>query len=348
MSTTELPTDPDSPVETPGPPAEEAVPADNAGGDVPDVPDVAEDVAAGAVADAAVSTPRSRRAPLVFAVVLGVLLLGALAIGGWLYLLLDEAHGQIRNQHEQLDEQDQQLEEQKEIIDQKETFSAAMVRLQDTMQGVDGLPFATLAEDDRFQELATRGWIHRWHVNAVKTDTKAAEEIIAKLDEVVIGCAGRSRNEQHRHRLGSNPRPARSRVRIDGDGSGRDLLRRPGDGLRTFRRPVRRSRRRAQRRRAAELRLDPHRSGLPRVRARAAVHQPHPDRRDPPRVRRRSRRMADCYALTMLDGWTLDHRVWVNAYEYWEVSVGYGYTCNDSERQAIRDWNAQLGPTPTV
>ena len=32
-------------------------------------------------------------------------------------------------------------------------------------------------------------------------------------------------------------------------------------------------------------------------------------------------RMADCYALTMLDGWTLDHRTWVNAYEYWEVSV---------------------------
>ena len=54
MSTTELPTDADSPVETPSPPVEEAVPADNADGDVPDL---AEDVAA----DAAVSTPRSRR-----------------------------------------------------------------------------------------------------------------------------------------------------------------------------------------------------------------------------------------------------------------------------------------------
>ena len=38
MSTTELPTDADSPVETPSPPVEEAVPADNADGDVPTWP----------------------------------------------------------------------------------------------------------------------------------------------------------------------------------------------------------------------------------------------------------------------------------------------------------------------
>jgi hypothetical protein len=54
--------------------------------------------------------------------------------------------------------------------------------------------------------------------------------------------------------------------------------------------------------------------------------------------------MADCFALTYLDGWTLDHRVYVSDYEYWDVSIGYGYTCDESQRQVIRDWYAQLGP----
>ena len=342
MSTTELPTDPDSPVETPRPPAEEAVPADNAGGDV------AEDVAANAVADAAVSTPRSRRASLVIAVVLGVLLLGALAIGGWLYLLLGEAHGQIRDQHEQLNERDQQLEEQKEIIDQKETFSAAMVRLQDTMQGVDGLPFATLAENDRFQELATRGWTHRWHVNAVKTDTKAAEEITAKLDEVVMAAQA----EAATNSTGTAWEAALDQL-------GRGYVSMVMDPDATF----------CDDQAMACVRSDdpfvvhvvapsdaePHNSDW--IRTGAAYHEfahvlqyTNPVQTDAtlPVFGGDVERMADCYALTMLDGWTLDHRTWVNAYEYWEVSVGYGYTCNDSERQAIRDWNAQLGPTPTA
>ena len=53
--------------------------------------------------------------------------------------------------------------------------------------------------------------------------------------------------------------------------------------------------------------------------------------------------MADCFALTYLDGWKLDHRIWVSSYEYWDVSIGYGYTCNESQKQVIRDWYSQLG-----
>ncbi len=55
--------------------------------------------------------------------------------------------------------------------------------------------------------------------------------------------------------------------------------------------------------------------------------------------------MADCYALTVLPGWTLDHTVWVSDYEYWEISVGCGYTCNASQKHVIRDWIAQVGYT---
>jgi hypothetical protein len=53
--------------------------------------------------------------------------------------------------------------------------------------------------------------------------------------------------------------------------------------------------------------------------------------------------MADCFALTYLDGWTLDHRIWANKYQYWDVSIGYGHVCDDTQRQAVRDWYQQLG-----
>ncbi|MDQ1171200.1 hypothetical protein QE392_003004 [Microbacterium proteolyticum] len=53
--------------------------------------------------------------------------------------------------------------------------------------------------------------------------------------------------------------------------------------------------------------------------------------------------MADCYALTVLDGWSLEHEVPIDEYSYWEVSVGYGYTCNDEQKQVIRDWVDGLG-----
>jgi hypothetical protein len=35
--------------------------------------------------------------------------------------------------------------------------------------------------------------------------------------------------------------------------------------------------------------------------------------------------------------------VWINDYQYYEVSVGYGYTCNEDQKQVIRDWYEGLG-----
>jgi hypothetical protein len=47
---------------------------------------------------------------------------------------------------------------------------------------------------------------------------------------------------------------------------------------------------------------------------------------------------ADCYALTYQNLWTLD---------FGDIIYGYGYICNDSERQQIRDWAAALNvPMP--
>ena len=56
-----------------------------------------------------------------------------------------------------------------------------------------------------------------------------------------------------------------------------------------------------------------------------------------------SETMADCFALTYLDGWTLDHEIWVSPTQYWDVSIGYGYTCNETQKQAVRDWYASSG-----
>lgn len=48
--------------------------------------------------------------------------------------------------------------------------------------------------------------------------------------------------------------------------------------------------------------------------------------------------MADCYALTYYGAWALSDGI---------EEVGYGYVCNDAERQAIRDWAAALNaPMP--
>jgi len=49
-------------------------------------------------------------------------------------------------------------------------------------------------------------------------------------------------------------------------------------------------------------------------------------------------KMADCYALTYYNQWTLEQN---------NYSLGYGYVCNASERQAIRSWAAAIkAPIP--
>ena len=52
--------------------------------------------------------------------------------------------------------------------------------------------------------------------------------------------------------------------------------------------------------------------------------------------------MADCFALTYLKGWKLHHTVYVSD-GYYEVDIGYGYTCNAKQRQVIKDWYTGLG-----
>jgi hypothetical protein len=56
--------------------------------------------------------------------------------------------------------------------------------------------------------------------------------------------------------------------------------------------------------------------------------------------------MADCFALTYLPGWKLDHRIWINSYSWWDVSLGYGLTCDESQRQVVRNWYGSLGYEP--
>lgn len=49
-------------------------------------------------------------------------------------------------------------------------------------------------------------------------------------------------------------------------------------------------------------------------------------------------KMSDCYALTYTGGWALESE---------QGSSGYGYVCNETERQAIREWAARIhAPMP--
>ena len=52
--------------------------------------------------------------------------------------------------------------------------------------------------------------------------------------------------------------------------------------------------------------------------------------------------MADCYALTMTNGWTLTHRVTTSRYIY-TFDYGYGRVCDAGQRDVIRSWIGELG-----
>ncbi|HEY1106849.1 MAG TPA: hypothetical protein VGE78_11945, partial [Agromyces sp.] len=67
--------------------------------------------------------------------VLAVALLAAIAGGVWYYLQLQDAEDRI-------DEQQQQIDEQRDLIEQKETFGAAMDGLVETAAKFDGVLMA--------------------------------------------------------------------------------------------------------------------------------------------------------------------------------------------------------------
>ena len=272
---------------------------------------------------------------IITVVLLGVALLAAIAGLVYFFLILGDANGRI-------DEQERELQEQRELIDKKETFGAAMEALLDTASELDGVPLGSLIDAGDYQTMATRAWTDRWDPAAVDRQIEKAWSTTEDLEELLSAA---------REEAGTNTSGTTSEVIIDQLGSGfvNSLLDNAkflcgSQALACVREDE-----------PLTVHFDAGDNALPYmtdwIRTGVAYHEfahilqlanPNPTETALAAFGGDHETMADCYALTYLDGWTLEHRIKVSRWEYWDVSIGYGYTCDEAQRQVIRDWNSQL------
>jgi hypothetical protein len=235
------------------------------------------------------------------------------------------------------------IDQQKDLIDKKETFSAAMQKLTETANEFDGVLFKDIVPQSRLQGLADRGWEHRLSGAALDVDTNEVRSTTDELAEILATA---------KEQAATNSSGTKYEAVIDSLGSGfvtavvddadtlceDDVL-----GCVLSDDPY-------------TVHFDAADSKLPYMtnwlRTGLAYHEfahvlqltnPEATETALEAFKGDEEKMADCYALTFLKGWTLDHTIWVSDVEYWEVSIGYGYTCNSSQRQVVRDWVEQVG-----
>jgi hypothetical protein len=300
-------------------------------------------------AEEARSSPvgRTSRRPRTSTVVLSVLLSLVVAAGGlgffWLSTQLQEARTQISDQQRQIADQQRRIDEQDEMIERKEQFGAAMDDLYTTVDPLVGLPFATVVPWYRAEELADRAWIHRRHPDSLEWDIRDLRALTSEIS---------ARTAAVGDRAGSNASGTAWEAALDTLGRGWVSTVFDEDGTPCgptalacvssddpFTVHVR-----------ASTRTDPTMTEW--IRTGAAYHEyahvlqfTNPQDTDAALATfdGDAETMADCFALSFLDGWSLDHEVTIDEYSFYEVSVGYGYTCDGDERQVIRDWVAGLG-----
>jgi len=281
---------------------------------------------------------------------LGVLLAVALAATAVLtaFLLqtqarLDDTTTQLDDTREELEDRQRQLEEQQRQLDEKEVFGESMGALMSTAQRFNGVPMASLVDFDRIEELAVWAWLDRHDVAAVREHTGAVDALHEELAALLASAEAR---------LATNASGSVAESLLDELGRGfvetvwgdagaaceTDALGCvwSGDPL------------------VVHLDADsfdqPYRTawGETLVGYHEFAHvlqftNPGPTADALTAFGDDPETMADCYALTMLDSWSLDERVWVSSSSYWDVSYGYGYVCDDSQRDVIRTWSASLG-----
>jgi hypothetical protein len=300
------------------------------------VPTVAEALSAPIAAPPAEKRPKRPKKGLIPIVLLSVALAAALAVLVVGYIQLTDATAVI-------EQQDRELQQQRDLIDKKETFTAAMQSLQSKAAEFDGVLLGTVVPVDDYEILASRAWAHRWDSAKLDRDiddvgaaeTALTDLLAAATTQATTNVTGTT-NEAVIDQLGSG---FVASVVDDADTlCEADVL-------------------------ACVISDDPYTvhfdaadTTLPYMndwlRTGLAYHEfahslqmtnPGPTAVALESFGGDSETMADCFALTYLDGWTLDHKVYVSSFEYWQVSIGYGYTCDDGQRQVIRDWYEQLG-----
>lgn len=286
---------------------------------------------------------RPRRSTVFLGVALAVSIVAAVASSLWLSSQLSESRSEIDDQRDQIEQQQREIEEQRGLIERKEQFGAAMDELSSTIDPLIGLPYATVVPWNEIEAFAGRAWQHRWTAGALSRDVVDVEAFTAVLSNRVAAARGQA---------ATNATGTPWEATLDSLGGGWvsmafDETNRPC-GLDAL---------------ACVAGGDPfvvHVSGDTRdnpqltdwMRTGVAYHEyAHVLQFTNPETTASAlaafsgdmETMADCYALTFLNGWSLEHEVPIDDLSYWEVSVGYGYTCDDAQRQVIRDWVDGLG-----
>lgn len=283
--------------------------------------------------------PRRRGRPRGGTIAIVALSVALLAVGGILaYFLLELDAATSR-----IDKQDRELDERDRLIDKKETFGASMEQLMGTVGQFDGVLIGSAVDYDSIEVLASRAWSHRWDASALDRDIAATEEAAAELHDVLAAATSEA---------GANATGSTYEAVLDLLGGGyvttviddADALC-EDDVLACVMSDVPQT----VHVDAKDL-AEPYMT--PWLQTGVAYHElahvlqltnPEPTEAALEAFGGDDETMADCYALTYLDGWTLDHRVWINRFEYWDVNIGYGHTCDETQRQAVRTWVAELG-----
>ena len=266
---------------------------------------------------------------------LSLALAAAVTVIALALIRLEAANTRIGNQ-------DLEIEEQQDLIDKKETFGAAMEILLDTAESFAGVKTASVVPFERFETVAASAWTHRWDAATLTRDITTVENETAGLTEL-LATAG----------IEATTNGTGSVYETITDQLGRGFVTTLVDDARALCGDVL----------ACVFSGDPYAvhfdaaaSGEPHMndflRTGVAYHEmahvlqftnPEPTKIAVAAFGGDVETMADCFALTYLDGWSLNHRVYINRYEYWIVDIGYGYTCNDAQKQVIRDWYEPLG-----
>jgi hypothetical protein len=280
--------------------------------------------------------PKRSRVKLVVIILLSVLLAAAISVLVVAFLQLKAANARIQQQQ-------QQIRQQQNLIDEKQTFGAAMQKLMETAHKFDGVPMAAIVPIDGYQAIATREWVERESASSVGHETETVKKAQARLDALLKDAATQA---------ATNTTGTAFETTIDQLGQGfvsssiddvHGMCSAEALACVDFSDPY-------------TVHFDVSDNSLPWmtdfVRTGVAYHEfAHVLQATNPTLTATALQsfggdretMADCFALTYVPGWTLDQQIYVSSYEYYDVSIGYGYTCNADQMQVIRDWYQKVG-----